>query len=320
MSCSSPWGWVSAGAAAACVVGAFAFAGLHYVHPPVEPAAPTQSKAPAQAIAPNIADTGNSAAHAELVSDEQKLSALESELAEAEKKAKEFKIAAVDAKHEVEGAEAQQQQALNQRDSLSRQLAAAQSEAQSLREKLVSVQSGTGQQTMLISELQAKVQHLNAVLDDANTTLESKDRMLAFDKDLMLHDRDIRDVIGARNLYIADIYDTNSNGATAKPFGRIFYTKDSSLVFYGFDLEKQSGTKQPVAFQAWGSGTDRRPVSLGLFYQDDGHKRWVLKCNDPSTLARLNMVFVTIEPPGGSNKPTGKQFLRAYLQIQANHP
>jgi len=142
---------------------------------------------------------------------------------------------------------------------------------------------------------------------------------LAFDKDLMLHDRDIRDVIGARDLYIADIYDTNASGTTAKPFGRIFYTKDSSLVFYGFDLDKQPGAKS-AAFQVWGSSTDRKPVSLGLFYQDDGHKRWVLKCKDASTLARLNMVFVTVEPPGGSNKPTGKQFLRAYLQIQPNHP
>jgi hypothetical protein len=29
---------------------------------------------------------------------------------------------------------------------------------------------------------------------------------------------------------------------------------------------------------------------------------------------------VTVEPPGGSNSPTGKQLLRAYLQIQPNHP
>jgi hypothetical protein len=31
-------------------------------------------------------------------------------------------------------------------------------------------------------------------------------------------------------------------------------------------------------------------------------------------------VFVTVEPQGGSHKPTGKQFLRAYLQIPSNHP
>ena len=110
-------------------------------------------------------------------------------------------------------------------------------------------------------------------------------------------------------------------GKTAKQFGRIFYTKDRSLVFYGFDLDSHAGHKQNVAFQVWGSGSDRTtPVNLGLFYQDDTHKRWVLRCNDAKTLQRLDMVFVTVEPQGGSAKPTGKQLLRAYLQIQPNHP
>ena len=71
---------------------------------------------------------------------------------------------------------------------------------------------------------------------------------------------------------------------------------------------------------AWGSGDDKQDVSLGLFYQDDTKKRWVLRFNDTKTLARLNMVFVTAEPQGGSPKPTGKPLLLAYLQIQPNHP
>jgi anti-sigma-K factor RskA len=60
-------------------------------------------------------------------------------------------------------------------------------------------------------------------------------------------------------------------------------------------------------------------VSLGLFYQD-GSQRWVLRFNDTKTLARLNKVFVTAEPQGGSTEPTGKQILMAYLQVQPNHP
>jgi hypothetical protein len=144
--------------------------------------------------------------------------------------------------------------------------------------------------------------------------------MLDLDRDFLAHDRDIRDLIGARNLYIADIFDTAANGKTAKPFGRIFYTKDRSLVFYGFDLDKRGDTKRDVAFQVWGRGSDKPVVSLGLFYQDDTNKRWILRCNDARSLARLDMVFVTVEPPGGSSKPTGKQLLRAYLQIPPNHP
>jgi hypothetical protein len=157
-------------------------------------------------------------------------------------------------------------------------------------------------------------------VQDLNSSLDEKDRMLAFDKEFLAHDREIRDLIGARNLYIADIYDVAQTGQTAKPSGRIFYTKDKSLVFYGYDLDKQAGLKQSVAFQAWGSGDDKQNVSLGLFYQDDTHKRWVLRFYDTKTLARLNMVFVTAEPQGGSSKPTGKPLLLAYLQAQANHP
>jgi hypothetical protein len=216
--------------------------------------------------------------------------------------------------------EKQRDQMASEQVSLSNQFAAAQADIQAMREKLSATQAGADLKVARVSELEAKVRSLNAALDDSNTALNDRDRMLALDKDFLAHDRDIRDLIGARNLYIADIYDTTENGKTAKPFGRIFYTQDRSLVFYGFDLDKQADLQRSVAFQAWGSGSDRQPVSLGLFYEDDNHKRWVVRCNDAKTLARLNMVFVTIEPPGGSSKPTGKQLLRAYLQIQPNHP
>lgn len=216
--------------------------------------------------------------------------------------------------------EARYQQLLSEKDSLARQLASTQSDLQALRDNLTTSQTSAAELTARTNSLETRVRQLSESLDEKNAALDDRERMLALDRDFLSHDRDIRDLIGARNLYIADIYDTNENGKTAKPFGRIFYTKDRSLAFYGFDLEKQPGLKRDVAFQAWGSGTDAKPVSLGLFYQDDSHKRWVVRFNDPKTLSRLNTVFVTVEPPGGSNKPTGKQLLRAYLQIQANHP
>jgi hypothetical protein len=216
--------------------------------------------------------------------------------------------------------QAQRQQITSEKESLMEQLTSAQTNIQALQGRLSAAEANTGEQTTQVAALQTKVKILNAALEDANSALESKDRVLALDKDFLAHDKDIRDLIGARNLYIADIFDTTESGKTAKPFGRIFYTQDRSLVFYGFDLEKQAGLSRAVAFQAWGSGADHQPVSLGLFYQDDNHKRWVVRCDDAKTLARMNMVFVTIEPPGGSSKPTGKQLLRAYLQIQPNHP
>jgi hypothetical protein len=197
------------------------------------------------------------------------------------------------------------------RDSLSQQLAAAQTETKSLRAK--SAADGMARrEAAKTSALDAKIRELSAALDQ-------KDRVLALDKGFLDHDREIRDLIAARNLNIADIFDVKQNGETAKPFGRLFYTKDKSLVFYGYDLDKEVGLKPPVQFQAWGSGDDEQDVNLGLFYRD-GTQRWVLRFNDTKTLARLNRVFVTAEPKGGSAKPTGKQILMAYLQVQPHHP
>jgi anti-sigma-K factor RskA len=61
---------------------------------------------------------------------------------------------------------------------------------------------------------------------------------------------------------------------------------------------------------------------LGIFYLDnEKNRRWVVKADNPDLLARINAVFVTVEPRGGSEKPTGKPFLEAYLHsLSPNHP
>jgi hypothetical protein len=60
---------------------------------------------------------------------------------------------------------------------------------------------------------------------------------------------------------------------------------------------------------------------LGLFYEDDSNnRRWILKFADPGTIEQLDEVFVTVEPAGGSPKPTGKPLLFTYLRIGPNHP
>lgn len=155
-----------------------------------------------------------------------------------------------------------------------------------------------------------------------NVELKAGDTEVSRDEVLLEHDRDIRNLMGARDLYIAEIYDSGKDGRTKKPFGRIFYTKNRSLIFYAYDLDQQPGVEKASAFQAWGStGAGGRDVSLGLFYHDSADKkRWVLKCDDPQTIARLNAVFVTIEPKGGSAKPTGKRLLFSYLRVNPNHP
>jgi hypothetical protein len=46
----------------------------------------------------------------------------------------------------------------------------------------------------------------------------------------------------------------------------------------------------------------------------------VLRFDDPKQLAEIDAVFVTIEPRGGSHKPTSKPFLYALLRKEVNHP
>lgn len=202
---------------------------------------------------------------------------------------------------------------IEEKDQLNQQLAAARQEVQSLHDRIDAGDANTAQQASRLVALEIK-------LREATAGIEEKNRLLALDRELLEHDRDIRDLIGARDLYIADIYDVAQNGKTSKPFGRLFYTKDRSLIFYGYDLDKQPGLKQSVAYQVWGTDGAQKNVSLGLFYQDDKNKRWVLRSNDTKTLAHLSKVFVTAEPQGGSSQPTGKPLLSAYLQMQPNHP
>ena len=245
---------------------------------------------------------------------------LEQQLLAAQAQLKQSSLAMAEIEKKLEAEQTARAQLSQERDALNQQIAAARAEVTSLNNQSASASANANQQAARVAALEEKVRALNAAIEDKDTALSAKDRMLDLDKDFLAHDRDIRDLIGARNLYIADIFDTAENGKTAKPFGRIFYTKDRSLVFYGFDLDKRGDIKRDASFQVWGRGSDKPVVSLGLFYQDDTNKRWILRCNDARTLARLDMVFVTVEPPGGSSRPTGKQLLRAYLQIPPNHP
>jgi hypothetical protein len=129
--------------------------------------------------------------------------------------------------------------------------------------------------------------------------------------------------MGARQLYIADVFDIDNAGRTRKPFGRIFYTRDKSRVFYAFDLDQAPSLKNASSFQAWGLKPSRseKPFNLGIFYMDnEANRRWVLRFDDAAKLAQINAIFVTVEPNGGSAKPTAKPFLYASLRQTPNHP
>jgi hypothetical protein len=166
--------------------------------------------------------------------------------------------------------------------------------------------------------LQAESATKDAQIEELTAQISEQQRLLAAD-------RDIRELMGARDLLISDVLDIDTKGRSKKPFGRIFYTKNKSLVFYAFDLEKQHGLRNASTFQAWGArATDKGseyPVSMGIFYVDnESARRWVLKLDNPKILEQVDSVFVTVEPEGGSHKPSGKQLLFTYLRGEANHP
>jgi hypothetical protein len=215
----------------------------------------------------------------------------------------------------VQSDQAGKQDLAQQRTELGQKLEAAQAQSQSLQQQVNSLSRESTSETT-----QAKV--LNAKVDDLTRLLEDREKALNQQDELLAHDRDIREVMGARNLYIAEVYDTDEKGAARKPYGRLFYTKEKSLIFYAYDLDQQGG-KRDQTFQAWGRrGPDfKQAVNLGIFYEDNSSKkRWVLKSEDPKTLAQIDAVFVTIEPHGGSGKPSGKPLLFAYLRVTPNHP
>jgi hypothetical protein len=171
--------------------------------------------------------------------------------------------------------------------------------------------------------LEAKARELTQLVRDSERELEQKRDQLANDQDLLDHDRDIRELIGARDLYIAEIHDVSGTGGTKKTYGRIFYTRKKRLIFYAYDLDAEQTVRDASTIQAWGRrGPDKRQaLNLGVFYEDNvGKKRWVLKADDPKSLEDIDAVFVTVEPSGGSQHPSGKQLLFAYLRISPNHP
>lgn len=169
---------------------------------------------------------------------------------------------------------------------------------------------------LVLEDRQARIDELQNQLKAQTDSLDRARRLLAAD-------RDIRDLMGARNLHITDVYDVDAKGKTRQLFGRVFYTKEKSLIFYAFDLQSPQITPAKQSFQAWGYKESAKQVtrSLGIFYLDDKNQnRWALKFDDPAVLAEIDAVFVTVEPPGGSSKPTGQKLLYAFLRGDANHP
>lgn len=234
---------------------------------------------------------------------------------------------------------------------LEQQLRASSEEINSFRDQLQNAHNFDKALVQRVSDSQKEVERvsaeLQAALQDRDHALQDRDQtsvnlknketeMLAVEQELtdlresadrnralLAASYDITNLMGARNLRIIDVSDVDGKGKTRKAFGRVFFTEGKSLVFYAFDLGEVKSSARPASFQAWGSQGANLPTakSLGIFFHDD-HKsnRWVLKFDDPQVLSEIDSVFVTVEPLGGSKKPTGTPLLPAYLKAELNHP
>jgi hypothetical protein len=184
-------------------------------------------------------------------------------------------------------------------------------------EELRQIEAAKASDSNRVAALQYQVQDLTEKLNDETQSLNRERQLLA-------NGRDIRDIIGARNLHIIDVYDTDAGGNTRKSFARAFYTEGKSLIFYAYDLPARGTEDGKYVYTAWGerNGNKTKVQKLGILLNDDkGQKRWALNFSDLKVLTEIDSVFVTLERVGmDGTEPKGKRMLTAYLDSQLNHP
>src|ERR1700722_804109 len=126
--------------------------------------------------------------------------------------------------------DAELRQGSEQGDKLASQLHEAEQSYQLVQAELTSLRAEHERALVHTTSLETKVDELSASSHD-------QERRLRDDEQYLSSDRDIRELMGARRLYIADVFDVDSGSRTRKPFGRVFYSENKSLIFYAFDLD-----------------------------------------------------------------------------------
>lgn len=177
-----------------------------------------------------------------------------------------------------------------------------------------------------VSASQATIQSLQYKLSDREARLTEVSASVEREREMLSAGREIRDIMGARDLHIVDVIDRDGKGRARKAFGRAFYTQGKSLIFYAFDLPAKNTADGKFVYAAWGTNSNnlnnKTAHSLGIFYNDDQTQhRWAMRFDDPKLLEEIDTVFVTLEPAGRRfATPTGKPLLEAYFGTPPNHP
>ncbi len=125
----------------------------------------------------------------------------------------EMKNAQADLEQFKQKDEAEKQQSAQDRGTLLQKLDTAQASLQKAQAQLESLQGQRTQDESRADSLEAQVNDLHAQLREGEQTIGKQE-------DLLAHDRDVRELIGARDLYIAEIYNVGrrrSNAKTIRP-------------------------------------------------------------------------------------------------------
>lgn len=210
------------------------------------------------------------------------------------------------------------------RDALQAKLDSTLRELEKTESLLATAKQEASTQTDYARDVEAKSVADQVKLRDLEDAMNEKSALLDQDRKLLRASHDVTDLMGARNLHIVDVVDTDSRGKSRPAFGRIFFTEGKSLIFYAYDLNQQKMQKADYQYQIWAKkeGPSQRPMRLGIFYSDDKtQSRWMFRCDDPNVLREIDSVFVTFERSDSDpSHPEGPSLMYAYLRGQPNHP
>lgn len=210
------------------------------------------------------------------------------------------------------------------RDALELRLEEIQRELTNSQALVANVQQDAMSQHQRAADMESTLIAEQVKLHDLESGLKEKSVALDQERQLLSLGHDVTDLMGARNLHIVDVVDTDGRGKARPAFGRIFFTEGKSLIFYAYDLNEAKMQKANYQYQVWAKkeGPNRQAQRLGIFYSDDkAQRRWVFKCDDAKILREIDSVFVTFgRPDGDSLHPEGSSLMYAYLRGQPNHP
>lgn len=217
-----------------------------------------------------------------------------------------------------------------QEKGLESQLSYVRAQEEEKNQELAAAKSDVDGKSKQIAELQTRVENAVARTEEQRRTAEELEARLETAKQPAptpesqgFNDPDAKELFGARDLHIVDVFDVDTNGQTRRTYGRVYFVEKKLLIFYAFDLQDKKHNRAAAGFQAWGyrEANQNKPESLGLFNLDDSSlNRWVLKVSNPRVLERIDAVYVTLEPPTGSPSPRGRKLLYANLVVPPNHP